>query len=98
MDNGVRVTELNEPEFPVALGVIYRRPATSFEQGFYANHPTGMKRTATVDDIMRKSFLGVRNLSDNAPLGSGFQQTVESSFRSAEPFMRFLCKSVGVPY
>ena len=46
---------LEEPEFPVALGVIYRAPATSFEQGFYAAHPTGMKRTASVDDAMRKT-------------------------------------------
>ncbi len=51
-----------------------------------------------IDDIKRKSFLGVRNLSADAPLSSGFQKTVESTFRSAEPFMRFLCKSVGVPF
>jgi 2-oxoglutarate ferredoxin oxidoreductase subunit beta len=46
---------LTEPDFPVALGVIYRNPATSFEQGFYAAHPTKMKRTASVDDAMRRS-------------------------------------------
>lgn len=51
-----------------------------------------------IEDIKRKSFLGVRNLAADAPLGSVFQKTVESSFRSAEPFMRFLCKSVGVPF
>ncbi|MGD8340753.1 MAG: 2-oxoacid:ferredoxin oxidoreductase subunit beta [Gammaproteobacteria bacterium] len=46
---------LSEPDFPVALGVIYRSPATSFEQGFYASHPTAMERTAKVDDAMRKT-------------------------------------------
>jgi 2-oxoglutarate ferredoxin oxidoreductase subunit beta len=46
---------LNVPDFPVALGVIYRNPATSFEKGFYANHATGMKRTGSVDDVMRKT-------------------------------------------
>jgi 2-oxoglutarate ferredoxin oxidoreductase subunit beta len=46
---------LKEPDFPVALGVIYRDPATSFEEGFYAAHPTKMKRTASVDDAMRKT-------------------------------------------
>jgi len=46
---------LKDPEFPVALGVIYRKPATSFEKGFYAAHPTGMKRTGSVDDAMRKT-------------------------------------------
>jgi uncharacterized protein (TIGR02453 family) len=51
-----------------------------------------------IEDLKRKSFLGVRDLSADAPLKSGFQKTVESSFKSAEPFMRFLCKSVGVPF
>jgi len=46
---------MKEPDFPVALGVIYRSPATSFEQGFYANHPTAMKRTAKVEDALRKT-------------------------------------------
>jgi len=51
-----------------------------------------------IDDIKRKSFIAVRNLAADAPLGSGFQKTVESSFKAAEPLMRFLCKSVGVPF
>jgi 2-oxoglutarate/2-oxoacid ferredoxin oxidoreductase subunit beta len=46
---------LTGPDFPMALGVIYRNPATSFEQGFYAAHPTKMKRTASVNDAMRKT-------------------------------------------
>ena len=60
-------------------------------RGFDKNHEF-------IEDIKRKSFLGVRNLSADAPLGNGFQKTVESSFKSAEPFMRFLCKAVGVPF
>ena len=31
-------------------------------------------------------------------LSPQFQRKVESSFKAAEPFMRFLCKSVGVPF
>ena len=46
---------MKEPALPVALGVIYRKPAPSFEQGFYAAHPTKMQRTARVDDAMRKT-------------------------------------------
>jgi 2-oxoglutarate ferredoxin oxidoreductase subunit beta len=46
---------MKEPEFPVALGVIYRDPRPSFERGFYASHATGMKRTARVADAMRKT-------------------------------------------
>ena len=46
---------MHYPEFPVALGVIYRNPATSFEQGFYAAHPTGMKRTGKIEDALRNT-------------------------------------------
>jgi 2-oxoglutarate ferredoxin oxidoreductase subunit beta len=46
---------MKEPEFPVALGVVYRDPRPSFEQGFYASHVTGMKRTAKVADALRKT-------------------------------------------
>jgi 2-oxoglutarate/2-oxoacid ferredoxin oxidoreductase subunit beta len=49
------LVRMKEPDFPVALGVIFRDPATSFEQGFYATHPTKMKRTAKVDDALRKT-------------------------------------------
>ncbi|MDJ0812636.1 MAG: DUF2461 domain-containing protein [Woeseiaceae bacterium] len=51
-----------------------------------------------IADIKRKSFIAARNLPAEAPLGKGFQRTVESSFRNGEPLMRFLCKAVGVPF
>jgi len=41
------------PEFPVALGVVYRDPAESFESKFYRNHPTQLKRTGRVNDALR---------------------------------------------
>ena len=37
---------------PVALGVIYRKPGQSFEDAFYADHPTQMKRKKSVADII----------------------------------------------
>ena len=40
-------------QLPVPLGVIYRDPAESFEAAFYAQHPTGMRRTRSVRDIIR---------------------------------------------
>jgi len=46
---------MKEPALPVALGVIYRKPAPSFEQGFYTSHPTKMQRTGSVDAAMRKT-------------------------------------------
>lgn len=51
-----------------------------------------------IGDIMRKSFMGVRNLDVEDCLGSGFQRKVETSFSAATPFMKFLCKAVGVPF
>ena len=37
---------------PVALGVIYRKPAQSFEDAFYSNHPSRMQRTRRVRDLL----------------------------------------------
>jgi uncharacterized protein (TIGR02453 family) len=51
-----------------------------------------------IDDIKRKSFIAVRDLDPATCLKPQFQRTVESSFRMAEPFMRFLCTSVGVRF
>lgn len=51
-----------------------------------------------IDDIRRKSFIAVRQLEVANCLKPQFQRTVESSFRTAEPFMRFLCKAVGVRF
>ena len=51
-----------------------------------------------IEDIKRKSFVAVRNLEVGDALNAGFQRKVEASFTAAAPFMRFLCKAVGVPF
>jgi uncharacterized protein (TIGR02453 family) len=51
-----------------------------------------------IDDIRRKSFIAMREVDEAACLKPAFQRTVESSFRNAEPFMRFLCQAVGVRF
>ena len=51
-----------------------------------------------IGDIKRKSFMGVRNFDVQDCLRPGFQRKVETSFSAATPFMKFLCKAVGVPY
>lgn len=51
-----------------------------------------------IEDIKRKSFIAVRELAVKDCLKPQFQRTVESSFKTAEPFMRFLCKAVGVKF
>jgi uncharacterized protein (TIGR02453 family) len=56
------------------------------------------KEHKCIEDIKRKSFIAVRQLDVEVCLRPQFQRTVETSFRSAEPFMRFLCKAVGVRF
>jgi uncharacterized protein (TIGR02453 family) len=56
------------------------------------------KELECIEDIKRKSFIAVRELKVEDCLKPQFQRTVESSFKSAKPFMRFLCKAVGVRF
>lgn len=60
-------------------------------RGFDAEHPC-------IDDIKRKSFIAVREMAPDACLNPRFQQQVETAFKAATPYMRFLCKAVGVPF
>lgn len=61
--------------------------------------PRGFDRDhELIDDIKRKSFIAIENLDLDECLGKGFQRKVETTFAAAEPFMRFLCKAVGVPF
>ena len=51
-----------------------------------------------IEDIKRKSFIAVRDLDVGDSLSPQFQRKVETSFKAGQPLMRFLCKSVGVPF
>ena len=51
-----------------------------------------------MEDIKRKSFMGTRELQLSDALSPQFQKKVETTFKAAEPFMRFLCRAVGVPF
>ena len=68
-------------------GEMLQRPPRGFD-----------KQQECIDDIRRKSFIAVRELAVEDCLKPQFQRTVETSFRMAEPFMRFLCKAVGVSF
>lgn len=68
-------------------GETLTRPPRGFDKGHEC-----------IEDIKRKSFIAVRHLAVEDCLKPQFQRTVESSFKSAEPFMRFLCKAVGVRF
>ncbi|MDJ0749787.1 MAG: DUF2461 domain-containing protein [Woeseiaceae bacterium] len=60
-------------------------------RGFDKNHEC-------IEDIKRKSFIAVREFDVDDCLKPQFQRTVETSFRTAEPFVRFLCSAVGVRF
>jgi uncharacterized protein (TIGR02453 family) len=60
-------------------------------RGFDKAHPL-------LEDLRRKDFIAVKNLSHEDALHPRFQQQVETAFKAAIPYMRFLCKAVGVPY
>jgi 2-oxoglutarate ferredoxin oxidoreductase subunit beta len=44
---------MQPPALPVALGVIHRNPAQSYDQAFIANHVTQLKRTKSVTEALR---------------------------------------------
>jgi 2-oxoglutarate ferredoxin oxidoreductase subunit beta len=46
---------MEAPDFPVALGVVYRNETESFESKFYRNHPTQLKRTGRVNNALRQT-------------------------------------------
>jgi uncharacterized protein (TIGR02453 family) len=56
------------------------------------------KEHELIEDIKRKSFMGIKDMRRDEPLGTHFQRKVETALKAGEPFMRFLCKSVGVPF
>ena len=60
-------------------------------RGFDKAHPQ-------IEDIKRKSFIAVKNLALDDATSPRFQQKVETAFKSATPYMQFLCKAVNVPF
>lgn len=60
-------------------------------RGFRPDHPM-------IEDLRRKDFIAVREMSVEDAVDPDFQRKVESAFSAATPFMRFLCRAVGVPF
>jgi len=60
-------------------------------KGFDAGHPE-------IDDIRRKDFIGISELSTDAILKPAFVAQCSEQFAAATPFMRFLCKGLGLPF
>jgi len=60
-------------------------------RGYAKDHPM-------IEDIKRKDFIAIGNLSHDDVLQPRFQQKVETAFKVASDYMQFLCKAVGVPF
>jgi len=60
-------------------------------RGYGGQHPL-------IEDLKRKSFIAIHHL-DHGDLGdAGLVSQVADAFRSATPFMEFLCAGTGVPF
>ncbi len=59
--------------------------------GFDAAHPS-------IDDLKRKDFIAVADLTEKAVVAKGFADDLEELFGSASPLARFVCAATGVPY
>lgn len=53
--NRVVATMLVDLKAPVALGVIYKNPGASYENSWYASRRDGLRRTASVADVLRST-------------------------------------------
>jgi len=51
--NAILARLLVDLHLPVAMGVIYRQPAQSYENAFYAHHPSRMQRTKKTRDFIQ---------------------------------------------
>ena len=68
-------------------GEVLSRPP----RGFDKNH-------SQIEDLKRKDFIAIKNMTIEDALNPRFQQKVETAFKAATPYMQFLCKAVQVPF
>jgi uncharacterized protein (TIGR02453 family) len=60
-------------------------------RGFDAKHPM-------IDDLRRKSFIGVAQISEKELMSSECVDFVATAFRDAKPLMKFLCDALNQPF
>ena len=56
------------------------------------------KEHKLIDDLRWKDFIAVHNLNENDIQKIDFTERTIELFKSAEPYMKFLCEAVGVPF
>jgi len=61
--------------------------------------PTGVDpEHPLIDEIKRKSFVGMAELSERAVTAPGFTTEFAGMCREGAPFVRFVCGALGVPF
>jgi uncharacterized protein (DUF2461 family) len=59
--------------------------------GFAADHPF-------IEDIKRKDFALMTELSDRSVTSDSFMDDLVDAFKQTSPFLAFLTKAVGLPF
>ena len=90
-DNGPRWRRARDNrrfrEYFQLVGDSLKRPPP----GFPADHPF-------VDDLKRKEWMGLCELSEQDVLDEKFVDKLADSFTASRPLMRFLCEALAVPF
>ena len=61
--------------------------------------PRGYDKThSLIEDLRRKDFIAISQVSSNKVLSKNFKAHVMQRFSEAEPYMQFLCKSLNLRY
>ena len=60
-------------------------------RGYPKDHPL-------IEDLRRKDFTAVQNLTEKDVMSDRFIDDVESAFSASSPYMRFLCEALSLPY
>ena len=60
-------------------------------RGYARDHPLA-------EDLKRKDFIALAGLDDAEVMAKNFQRRVAGNFGQATPYMRFLCRALGLPY
>ena len=64
-----------------------------------SNPPRGYKKDhPLIDDLKRKDFIAIASLDDRRVVTSSLKTDVAKSFRTAVPFMRFLCEALEISF
>ena len=64
-----------------------------------SNPPRGFgKDHSLIDDLKRKDFIAIASLEDRRVVTSSIKTDVTRAFKTASPFMQFLCKALEIPF